>query len=169
MKQKKSVLALGFVAAAFLVVGAPGVAAVGDAELSAANSALKAVEDLWEAAKKSGDMIKFNCINDKLSTMKGTVLVLSGAVESLKNATDEKDKAHEIQKIGIANGTIKQTLAAAVSCKGEVARYTGTTEKTSEVDPNQSGAGFTDVTTGSNLTSVPTTTDTRPNATSPLL
>lgn len=172
MKTKAKHIPVGFAAAALSIVAAASAAAVNVASVkSAAETSLKNVEALWEAAKAGKDMIKFNCVNDILSTMRGTILVLSGATENYTAAVekkDEKDIAHEASKISIAQNTIKQAEAAAKACKGEVARFTGTTEKSSEVDPGQTGASFTDKTTSSNITSVPTESGARPNATSPM-
>ncbi|MBI3072914.1 MAG: hypothetical protein HYY84_12440 [Deltaproteobacteria bacterium] len=172
MKLKTTALFFGIPATIFSLIAGNGLAAIsGEAAVANANATLKKVEDLWEVAKKGKDMIKFNCVNDQLSTLRGLISVLGSAVANHREAVEKNDKdqiAHEASKISIAQSSIKQAEAKAQSCKGEVARYTGTTEKTSEVDPNQSGAGFTDVTATSNMTSVPTETQTRPNATSPL-
>ena len=174
MKPRSARIALGVAAVVSSMVAGAGDAQInGEAAISGANATLKNVEDLWEAAKNGKDMIKFNCVNDKLSTLRGLISVLGSAVANYKEAVEKPDKdaiAHESSKISIAQNNIKQLEAQAKSCKGEVARYTGSTEKTAEVDPAQSGASFTDTTTVSNLASVPSdTTSTRPNSVSPSL
>lgn len=89
------------------------------------------------------DFDKLNCLNDKLTTIKGFLVVSEQSLDKLEKADDKTDAAHQYQLIAIANDKVQNLAVEARSCAGEVLRYSGNTEtktrlrgKIAEIDPS---------------------------------
>jgi hypothetical protein len=88
---------------------------------------LKHLED----ARAERDVIKLNCVNEKLTAVKGLLRISEQADVSLQEAVGRKDNEqsqHEYVKITIAERKCEQLLAESEACIGEVAVYSGETQ-----------------------------------------
>ena len=88
------------------------------------------LEDLTEA-RDSRDMVKLNCVNEKLTSVKGLLKISEQAEVTLKEALARREAEiadHEFEKITIAQRKCEQLLAESDACIGEMAVYTGDTQ-----------------------------------------
>ncbi len=119
--------------------------------------------DHLETARQDRDVMLLNCINEKLTAVKGLLKISEQADVSMQEATSRKDSeaaGHEFDKIRIALGKSEELSAAAQACVGELAVYSGETEVEVEMD----GLAMTDPTTDVGLDDYVLT---RPPAASP--
>jgi hypothetical protein len=97
--------------------------------------ALKLVLGKLEEARASKDVVKLNCVNEKLTNIKGLLRISEQADVSLQEAVakrEEQTAAHEFTKVTIARQKIDQLKAEAEQCVGMLAFETGETEVTVE-------------------------------------
>lgn len=109
---------------------------------------LKAVLAKLEEARASKDVVKLNCVNEKLTNIKGLLRISEQADIALQEAVAKKEgesTEHEYTKVVIARQKIDQLKAEAEQCVGMLAFETGPTEVIVEVptdlpqtDPTQS-------------------------------
>lgn len=88
---------------------------------------LNQVLKLLEQARDEKDVVKRNCVNEKLTQVKGLVKVSEEAELELKEAAAkrEEDAAdHEFTKVAIAHQKVEQLRAEAEQCIGQLAYYT---------------------------------------------
>jgi hypothetical protein len=88
---------------------------------------LKHLED----ARAERDVIKLNCVNEKLTAIKGLLRIAEQADVALQEAVSRKDSetaGHEFDKISIAQRKSEQLLSESESCVGELAVYSGSTQ-----------------------------------------
>jgi hypothetical protein len=81
-------------------------------------------------ARDKHDFIRLNCINEKLTAVKGLLKVSEQADISMQEAIvrgDAEASLEQYEKISIARGKGDQLLTEAESCVGEMSVYTGTT------------------------------------------
>ena len=98
---------------------------------------LSAVLDLLKDAREEKDVIKLNCINEKLTSIKGLIRISEQADITLQEAVakGERDTAtHEFHKIAISHQKIKILKTEAEQCVGELAFAVGKTTVEVEVD-----------------------------------
>lgn len=109
-------------------------------------AALKAVIGKLEEARASKDVVKLNCVNDKLTNVKGLLRISEQADVALQEAVaKQEDQAanHEFTKVTIARGKVEQLKSEAEQCVGMLAFETGETQVTVEepelpqTDPTQ--------------------------------
>jgi hypothetical protein len=102
------------------------------AELIAQTRAgLKVALSMLEEARSGKDMLKLNCVNEKLTNIKGLVRISEQAEISLQEVMvkrEEQAAEHEYQKILIASQKVQQLKAEAEGCVGMLAFETGPTE-----------------------------------------
>jgi hypothetical protein len=127
-------------AVAVLLVAAPAAAqqVVGDIEIGGGNpflmkkasdhvsrvkSALKQVLTRVEEARNEKDIVKLNCVNEKLAQIKQILNVAEGAEVALQEAVAKSDPGadSEYSKIAIARGKADQLRAEAEECIGQLA------------------------------------------------
>jgi hypothetical protein len=104
-----------------------------------------------EEAREKRDVIKLNCVNEKLTAVKGLLKVSEQADVTMQEAVarrDDEASSHEFRKIAIARGKIEQLLAESEACVGELSVYSGDTqvevvEPASQEPPPASGGGGT--------------------------
>lgn len=138
------------------VPGAAKAEVVSDAEKMARSQdylgqmrvALKGVLGKLEEARSSKDVVKLNCVNEKLTNMKGLLRISEQADISLQEAVakrEEQAAEHEFSKMTIARQKVDQLRAEAEQCVGMLAFETGPTEVVVEepqnlpqLDPTQS-------------------------------
>lgn len=86
-----------------------------------------------ERLKTAGDerdMVRVNCVNDRLATIKGLLKISEQADISLREAAARKDEElinHEFTKISIARARVENLRVEVEACVGEAAAYTGET------------------------------------------
>ncbi len=92
---------------------------------------LKTVLAKLEEARASKDVVKLNCVNEKLTNIKGLLRISEQADITLQEAVAKaEDQAadHEYSKVVIAKQKIDQLRAEAEQCVGMLAFETGPTE-----------------------------------------
>jgi len=99
---------------------------------------LQRVVQLQEVARKQKDIIKLNCVNDKLVQIKGNMNVAESATTLMHEAiarNDEGQRQHEFTRISLVNQKVQVLGTEAENCIGEDLTYVGQTEVKVEVDP----------------------------------
>jgi len=69
-------------------------------------AALSRIVQLQEVAKKAGDVIKLNCVNDKLLQIKELLNIAEGALTNITEAiarNDEDERYHQFSRLTIAH------------------------------------------------------------------
>jgi len=84
---------------------------------------LKQVISRLEDARSEKDIVKLNCVNEKLTQIKGLLRVSEQADIALQEAAARKDEGadSEYQKIAIAKVKVEQLRAEAEECIGQLA------------------------------------------------
>jgi hypothetical protein len=85
---------------------------------------LKDVLKSLEAARREKDVVKLNCVNEKLTQIKGLLRVADQSNVALQEAVakgDEDSAQHEFAKINIAKQRADQLRADAEQCIGQLA------------------------------------------------
>jgi hypothetical protein len=91
---------------------------------------IKQVEGLVEQARKQKDVIRINCLLDKLGQLKAHLNIADSAIQSLQEAIAKRDEGaslHEYTRITIVNQKAQVLGAEAQACAGEDLSYVGTT------------------------------------------
>ena len=99
---------------------------------------LKKALQMLADARKSNDAVRLNCVNEKVTQMKGILRVSEDAALALQEhmATNAIDKAQkELSKIRIGRTKLKESLTGASTCSGSEASYVGATTVEVEMDP----------------------------------
>jgi len=91
--------------------------------VSRVKSALKQVLSRVEEARNEKDIVKLNCVNEKLAQIKQILSVAEGAEIALQEAIAKSDAGAdaEYSKIAIARGKADQLRAEAEECIGQLA------------------------------------------------
>lgn len=85
------------------------------------------------------DILKLNCINEKVAAMKGFLKVSEQSQESLKLAVSAKDtqaEKHHYTLVAIAGEKVGTLGEQAMVCAGEVLRFAEDTVVDRTIDPN---------------------------------
>ena len=99
---------------------------------------LKKAMQMLADARKSNDAVRLNCVNEKVTQMKGILRVSEDAALALQEhmATNAIDKAQkELSKIRIGRSKLKEALTGANTCSGSEASFVGATTVEVEMDP----------------------------------
>jgi hypothetical protein len=94
---------------------------------------------LQSKAKKDKDMVKLNCVNDKLTQVKGHMTVTDQSMASLNSALgrgDDGARAHEFTRLTILYQKVVTLGTEAEQCIGEDVSYVGATTVDVEIDPS---------------------------------
>lgn len=97
------------------------------------------VLQLQGKAKKDRDMVKLNCVNDKLTQLKGHMAVTDQSLTSLDADIAKGDDAarqHEFTRITILFQKVVTLGTEAEQCIGEDVSFVGATQVDVEVDPS---------------------------------
>jgi hypothetical protein len=84
-----------------------------------------------EEAREERDVVKLNCVNEKLTAVKGLLKISEQADVTMQEALARRDSdvaGHEFEKVSIALRKCEQLLAESEACVGELAVYSGDTE-----------------------------------------
>jgi len=98
---------------------------------------LARVSTLLKEARAAKDIVQLNCINEKLTQIKGLLKISENASVKMYEAipgNQEDIINHEFTKITVAHQRCVTLGAEAEQCVGEIAVYTGQTEVTVEID-----------------------------------
>jgi hypothetical protein len=85
---------------------------------------LKVVLGKLEEARSSKDVVKLNCVNEKLTNIKGLLRISEQADISLQEAVAKKEgeaSEHEYTKVVIARQKVEQLRVEAEQCIGQLA------------------------------------------------
>jgi hypothetical protein len=97
------------------------------------------VTQLEAKAKKDKDMVKLNCVNDKLTQLKGHMTVTDQSMSSLTldiAKGDDTARQHEFTRISILYQKVVVLGTEAEQCIGEDVSYVGATRVDVEIDPS---------------------------------
>jgi len=100
---------------------------------------LARVSTLLKEARAAKDIVQLNCINEKLTQIKGLLKISENASVKMYEAISNNQADiinHEYTKISVAHQRCVTLGAEAEQCVGEIAVYTGQTEVTVEIDEN---------------------------------
>jgi ribosomal protein S25 len=103
------------------------------------NESLQHIQTLQETARRQKDIIKLNCVTDKLVQAKVNINIAEQAMTSLQENTarnDEGGRTHEFTRLTIVNQKVLVLGAEAENCIGEDLSFIGATRVDVEVDPN---------------------------------
>ncbi len=98
---------------------------------------LKVALQRLKLARDKKDIIQVNCVNDKLSAIKGLLKISEQADVSLKEAGVKRDLElinHEFTKISIAAVRVENFRVEVEGCVGELSQYTGKTQRELSID-----------------------------------
>ena len=101
-------------------------------------AAVRRDEKKKELALQQKDLIKLNCLNEKLSQGQGHVQEAEQALTALSEAIGHDDgegRSHELSRIRIYYQKVLVLSAEAENCAGEEASYVGGSQIEVEVDP----------------------------------
>lgn len=107
----------------------------------------RATEILAEA-NSANDVVQLNCIQEKLTQIKGLVTIANSASQRMFEGIGSRNDDvinQEFTKIAVAHQKAQTLRAEADQCVGEKAIYTGETNIEVETDPNLPEADPTDV------------------------
>lgn len=92
--------------------------------LAKMRQALKDVLTKLEEARNSRDVVKLNCVNEKLTQVKGLLRISELADVAMQEAIAKKEDSgalHEYTKVSIASTKVTQLRAEAEQCLGQLA------------------------------------------------
>jgi hypothetical protein len=91
--------------------------------VSSMRGSLRQVTARVEDARSEKDVVKLNCVNEKLAQIKGLLKVAEQSESALKEAaaTNDPSASAEFAKIGIAKGKVDGLASDAQQCIGQLA------------------------------------------------
>jgi hypothetical protein len=117
---------------------------------------LKRIQTLQDQAKREKDIIRLNCVTDKLVQARVNVNIGEQSMATMQESiarSDEGEETHEFTRLTIVNQKVTVLGAEAENCIGEDLSFVGATRVDVEVDPNipqydptQPGSPFIDIT-----------------------
>jgi hypothetical protein len=96
------------------------------------------IQQLQAKARKDKDMVKLNCVNDKVTQVKGHLTVSDQSMASLSvdiAKGDDQARQHEFTRMTILYQKIVTLGTEAEQCIGEDVSYVGATRVDVEIDP----------------------------------
>ena len=105
----------------------------------AMNDTLGHIQTLQQTARRQKDIIKLNCVTDKLVQAKVNVNIAEQAMTSLQETiskSDEGGRTHEFTRLTIVNQKVLVLGTEAENCIGEDLSFVGATRVDVEIDPN---------------------------------
>jgi len=103
------------------------------------NDVLKRIQALQDQAKRQKDIIRLNCVTDKLVQGKVNLNIAEQSMSSLQEniaRADEGGRTHEFTRLTIVNQKVSVLGAEAENCIGEDLSFIGATRVDVDVDPN---------------------------------
>ncbi|HEX3694645.1 MAG TPA: hypothetical protein VH374_04580 [Polyangia bacterium] len=111
----------------------------GQAYFQTMNDTLKRIQVLEDTAKNQKDIIKLNCVKDKLVQGKVNLNLAEQSMTALQESiarADEGARTHEFTRLTIVNQKVLVLGAEAENCIGEDLSFVGATRVDVEIDPN---------------------------------
>jgi hypothetical protein len=105
----------------------------------AMNETLGHIQTLQQTARRQKDIIKLNCVTDKLVQAKVNVNIAEQAMTTLQESiskSDEGGRTHEFTRLTIVNQKVLVLGTEAENCIGEDLSFVGATRVDVEIDPN---------------------------------
>jgi hypothetical protein len=99
--------------------------------------------EILRAAREAKDAVRLNCVNDKITAMKGILRISEDSFISLQEAmsSNANEKArYEFGKIKVSRKKMAQLSTEASNCSGAEASYTGGAEVVLEEDQSLLGS-----------------------------
>ena len=103
------------------------------------NDVLKRIQSLQDQAKQQKDIIRLNCVTDKLVQTKVNINIAEQSMAALQESigrADEGGRTHEFTRLTIVNQKVTVLGAEAENCIGEDLSFVGATRVDVDVDPN---------------------------------
>ena len=100
---------------------------------------LKRIQVLQDQAKREKDIIRLNCVTDKVVQVRVNISIAEQSMASLQEAVtraDEGERTHEFTRLTIVNQKVLVLGAEAENCIGEDLSFVGATKVDVEIDPN---------------------------------
>src|SRR5262245_42944021 len=100
---------------------------------------LKRIQVLQEQAKREKDIIRLNCVTDKVVQVRVNISIAEQSMAALQEAVtraDEGERIHEFTRLTIVNQQVLVLGAEAENCIGEDLSFVGATRVDVDVDPN---------------------------------
>ena len=100
---------------------------------------LKRIQVLQDQAKREKDIIRLNCVTDKVVQVRVNISIAEQSMASLQEAVtraDEGERTHEFTRLTIVNQKVLVLGAEAENCIGEDLSFVGATRVDVEVDPS---------------------------------
>lgn len=99
--------------------------------------------ELREEARRNKDVVRLNCVNEKITSAAGLLHASEGAQSALSDAlarADHETAQHEYNKISLSQSKAANLRTEGESCVGETTVYSGKTQVTVETGTkNKSG------------------------------
>ncbi len=111
----------------------------GNGYFKSMNETVKRISALQEQSKRQKDIIRLNCVTDKLVQTKVNLTIAEQAMAALQEniaRADEGGRTHEFTRLTIVNQKVTVLGAEAENCIGEDLSFIGATRVDVEVDPN---------------------------------
>lgn len=119
----------------------------GSDKLATATSSIAEMQDVLAAGLRlldktrndEKDVLKLNCINEKLSAIKGFLKIAEKARMSLEDAVSRGDSAeqtHQMKLVLLASTRVRSLGEELEACAGEVVQYSGPTKLNLDLDEN---------------------------------
>jgi hypothetical protein len=99
----------------------------------------KRIGQLQEQSKRQKDIIRLNCVTDKMVQAKVNLTIAQQSMASLQESitrADEGGRAHEFTRLTIVNQKVLVLGTEAENCIGEDLSFVGATRVDVEVDPS---------------------------------
>ena len=107
---------------------------------------MKDIVQLQEKARKGTDVIRLNCVTDKLQQVKGNISVSDGSMTKMNEALakgDDDGRQHQYDKINILLQNVLVLGTEAKNCVGDDVSYIGGTVTDEIIDPGIPTKDFT--------------------------
>ena len=111
----------------------------GKDDINTMQKGLQRVVQLQELARKQNDIIKLNCVNDKLVQIKAAINIGEQSMTDLHEAiarNDDGARQHAFTKLTITNQKVQVLVTEAENCIGSDLSFVGATQVEVEIDPN---------------------------------
>ena len=102
------------------------------------NDTLKRIQTLQDQAKREKDIIRLNCVTDKVVQVRVNISIAEQSMAALQEAVtrnDEGERTHEFTRLTIVNQKVLVLGTEAENCIGEDLSFVGATRVDVEVDP----------------------------------
>jgi len=103
------------------------------------NDVLKRIQVLQDQAKREKDIIRLNCVTDKVVQVRVNISIAEQSMAALQEAVtraDEGERTHEFTRLTIVNQKVLVLGAEAENCIGEDLSFVGATRVDVEIDPS---------------------------------